>query len=441
MKILELYIATLVMWTMNYLMGKLLFEFQAKPVYKKVIPSILVTSFIVTLMNLSSSEIFNGIVKIMLSYIFIYTFNRINFNKNNYQTLIKSLTIYLSLFISEIAIAIVISAILYFTDYNSMEFLKNTIIINLIITGLAYTLIKINQKRFTLIINNSNESGGKSEILIILLILVTIALLVFKIPLSKWNLNIDFLFTMSLLLCFIIAGFLMLKQNSDIQKTTSMYQKLVAYSDITNGLLEDYSVISHEQKNQLLVIRSLLDDNSPQELVDYVDGLLDKKVGFKYEWIGDLNYLPLSGLKGLINYKLIEANSLKINTNISISKDINKSKLNNLATKQKDELYSIIGVYLDNAIQAAKESNKKEVSLEIYKEKEKIVIVIANTYNGKIEMEKLDNYGYTTKGKNHGVGLHLVKKIIENEVIYSQSRSLFEDYYVQKLIIDLSGIK
>ena len=441
MKILELYIATLVMWTMNYLMGKLLFEFQAKPVYKKVIPSILVTSFIVTLMNLSSSEIFNGIVKIMLSYIFIYTFNRINFNKNNYQTLIKSLTIYLSLFISEIAIAIVISAILYFTDYNSMEFLKNMIIINLIITGLAYTLIKINQKRFTLIINNSNESGGKSEILIILLILVTIALLVFKIPLSKWNLNIDFLFTMFLLLCFIMAGFLMLKQNSDIQKTTSMYQKLVAYSDITNGLLEDYRVISHEQKNQLLVIRSLLDDNSPQKLVDYVDGLLDKKVGFKYEWIGDLNYLPLSGLKGLINYKLIEANSLKINTNISISKDINKSKLNNLATKQKDELYSIIGVYLDNAIQAAKESNKKEVSLEIYKEKEKIVIVIANTYNGKIEMEKLDNYGYTTKGKNHGVGLHLVKKIIENEVIYSQSRSLFEDYYVQKLIIDLSGIK
>ena len=112
-----------------------------------------------------------------------------------------------------------------------------------------------------------------------------------------------------------------------------------------------------------------------------------------------------------------------------------------MSIKQKDELYSIIGVYLDNAIQAAKESNKKEVSLESYKENEKIAIVIANTYNGKIDFEKLDNYGYTTKGKNHGVGLHLVKKIIENEVIYSQSRSLFEDYYVQKLIIDLSGIK
>ena len=260
-------------------------------------------------------------------------------------------------------------------------------------------------------------------------------------PLSKWSIDTEFIITMIILLSFCIVGIFMIKQNSDIQKTTSKYQKLVDYSDITNDLLEDYRVISHEQKNQLLVIRSLLDDNSPQELVDYVDGLLDKKVGFKYEWIGDLTHLPLSGLKGLINYKLIEANSLKIDTNISISKDIDKLKLNKLSSKQKDELYSIIGVYLDNAIQAAKESNKKEVSLEIYKENEKVVIVIANTYNGKIDFEKLDNYGYTTKGKNHGVGLHLVKKIIENEVIYSQSRSLFEDYYVQKLIIDLSGIK
>ncbi len=440
MKFLELYIATLVMWSMDYVMGCILFEYKEKPQHKKLIPIILIVSLLVTLINIAGAKISGGIIKIILIYITVYCFYSYLFNKNSSQTLIGSLILYLALFISEVIVAIIISGILYFFDDYSMLFLKNTIFINCIITSLSYTIIKLNKKVLNNLINNSNFNK-KSEIFIVLLILITISLLVFKIPLSRWNFNLDFLFTMILLLCFIMFGFLMLKQRADIQKTTSMYQKLVAYSDITNGLLEDYRVISHEQKNQLLVIRSLLDDNSPQELVDYVDGLLDKKVGFKYEWIGDLNYLPLSGLKGLINYKLIEANSLKINTNISISKDIDKLKLNKLSSKQKDELYSIIGVYLDNAIQAAKESNKKEVSLEIYKEKEKIVIVIANTYNGKIEMEKLDNYGYTTKGKNHGVGLHLVKKIIENEVIYSQSRNLFEDYYVQKLIIDLSGIK
>ena len=440
MKFLELYIATLVMWSMDYVMGCILFEYKEKPQHKKLIPIILIVSLLVTLINIANTKIFGGIIKIILIYITIYCFYSYLFNKNSSQTLVGSLILYLALFISEVIVAIIISGVLYFLKYPSMVFLKNTIFINCIITFLSYSIIKLNRKKLLTLVYNSNFEF-KSGFVISILILITTTILLFKIPLSNWNLNMEFLLTMLLLLCFTLIGFLMLKQKADIQKTTSMYQKLAAYSDITNELLEDYRVISHEQKNQLLVIRSLLDDNSPQELVDYVDGLLDKKVGFKYEWIGDLNYLPLPGLKGLINYKLIEANSLKINTNISISKDIDKLKLNKLSSKQKDELYSIIGVYLDNAIQAAKESNKKEVSLEIYKEEEKIVTVIANTYNGKIEMEKLDNYGYTTKGKNHGVGLHLVKKIIENEVIYSQSRSLFEDYYVQKLIIDLSGIE
>lgn len=231
-----------------------------------------------------------------------------------------------------------------------------------------------------------------------------------------------------------------MKQKTDIQKTKEMYQQLVDYSNITNGLLEDYRTISHERKNQLLIIRSMLDNSDNNELIEYVEELLDKQVENKYPWISELNYLPLSGVKGLINYKLIEANDLNMNTNILVSKDIIKSKLDKLTMKQKSELYSIVGVYLDNAIDASKNSERKELSLEIYKEKSKVIIVIANTYNEGIDLDKIDNYGYTTKGKNHGVGLHLVKKIIDNELIFSQCREIFEDYYIQKLIIDLSKI-
>lgn len=296
-------------------------------------------------------------------------------------------------------------------------------------------IISLNKKRLINVIHNSNFEA-KSNLLIIFLILITIALLVFKIPLSDWNLNMEFILTMILLLCFTLIGFLMLKQKADIQKTTSMYQQLVDYADITNNLLEDYRIVSHEQKNQLLIIRGMIDESN-KELVDYVDNLLDKRIGSKYEWNGQLNYLPLSGLKGLINYKLIEMENNNINISISISKDINKTKLNSLSTKQKDNLYSIMGVYLDNAIQAAKKSKEKEISLEIYKEKKEAIIILANTYSGKVELDKIDNYGYTTKGKNHGVGLHIVKKIIEEESIFSQNRSLFEEYYVQELRVNL----
>lgn len=439
MKFLELYIGGIILWTVFYLIGRILFEETEKPNYIKLVPIIMLFSYILAHINYVNSEILNGIIKIICVYSLYCTFYKIIFKKELSKVLVASLILYLCLCASEVVIAIIASIVLA-TFHESLAFLKNTIFINTIISLTEILIISLSKQKLIPYVKNS-KLNRKSSLIIILVLLVTLALLIFKIPINKWKFNTEFIITMLILLFFCIIGLIIVKQNSDIQKTTSMYQKLVDYSDITNGLLEDYRVISHEQKNQLLVIRSMLDDNSSQELVDYVDGLLDKKVGFKYEWIGELNHLPLSGLKGLINYKLIEAHTLDININISISKDVNNSNLNSLSTTQKDELYSIMGVYLDNAIQAAKESNKKEVSLEIYKENEKIVIIIANTYNGKIEMEKLDNYGYTTKGKNHGVGLHLVKKIIENEVIYSQLRSLFEDYYVQKLIIDLSGIK
>lgn len=439
MKFLELYIDSAIMWTTFYLIGRILFEETKKTNYIKLVPMIMLFSYILAHINYVNSEILNGIIKILCVYSLFCLFYKIIFKKELSKVLVASLILYLCLCASEVIIAIIASIVLA-TFHESLAFLKNTILINILVSLVEFLIISAFKNNLIPYVNDS-RLNRKSGLIIIIILLITLALLGYKIPVTKWEFNLEFIITMIILLSFCIVGIFMIKQNSDIQKTTSMYQKLVAYSDITNGLLEDYRVVSHEQKNQLLVIRSMLDDNSPQELVDYVDGLLDKKVGFKYEWIGELNHLPLSGLKGLINYKLIEAHTLDININISISKDVNNSNLNSLSTTQKDELYSIIGVYLDNAVQAAKESNKKEVSLEIYKEKEKIVIIIANTYNGKIEMEKLDNYGYTTKGKNHGVGLHLVKKIIENEVIYSQSRSLFEDYYVQKLIIDLSEIK
>lgn len=132
--------------------------------------------------------------------------------------------------------------------------------------------------------------------------------------------------------------------------------------------------------------------------------------------------------------------SLNLNKVITISKEISKLKLDRLSMKQKDNLYSIIGIYLDNAIQAAKDSKQKEINLEVYKEKKELVVIIANTYKGKIELEKLDNYGYTTKGKNHGIGLHIVKNILQSDSIFNSKKYLLDDYFVQEIKIDLTKI-
>lgn len=434
MKFVELFIDSFIIWIACYEIGKMLFEEKSRPNYLKLIPIISVLSMIVAHVNYTGSS---GIIKIICMYSMLCLFYKIIFEKELSKILVISLVLYLCLCVSEIVMVIIVGIFLEIMN-QPMLIMKDSIIMNFLIAMLEYLVIYNTKDKVISFVSNNNL-GQKSGIIVIFVVLITLALLEFKIPLSKWGFNAEFIITMTILLSFCFIGVIMIKQNSDIQKTKAMYQNLADYSDITNNLLEDYRLVSHERKNQLLVIRSML-DNSNKELVDYVDSLLDKNVGFKYEWIGELNRLPLSGLKGLINYKLVEANSLNISTNISISKEVTKSKLNKLSTNQKDALYSIMGVYIDNAIQAATSSKDKEISLEIYKEKRKIIIILANTYSGKIELEKLDDYGYTTKGKNHGVGLHLVKRILESENIYSQSRELFNKYYVQKLIINLEEL-
>lgn len=439
MKFLELFIGAIILWIIYYSIGKILFQTNKKISKIKLILTIFIFSILLSLLNIVDSEIMHGVIKIAISYILFYFYYKILFNKQDFDLIVGSLILYLSVFISETIIAIIMSVILKFMHYESMIFLKNTIFINALVNLLAYTFVIINKNRLAEFTKNS-KFNDKGNILIILIMLITISLLGFKIPLKNWTLNIEFIMTMFILISFCIIGVLILKQKSDIQKTKSMYQQLVEYSNITNDVLEEYRVVTHEHKNQLLIIRSML-ENKDKDINDYVDSLLEKREGIKYKWIGELNHLPLSGLKGLINYKVLEMESLHLNKIISISKEVSKLKLEKLSLNQKDNLYSIIGVYLDNAIQASKESIEKEINIEIYKEKKELVIIIANTYSGKIEMDKLDNYGYTTKGKNHGIGLHIVKNILKSEPIFNSKTYLLDNYFVKEIRIDLKQIK
>lgn len=435
----EWYIGCMTLGLLCLLSGKILFNTKKYPGIIKSIVSILVVALLSMLINIYATDIFTTIIKIIITYIILCFYYVIIYKRSSSESIAAGFITYLIIFISETIVAMLLSMILEIFHYESMALLKNTIIINTIIYIISYSIIIINKKRLINLIKG-NDFSNKGNSVITFLIIFTIALLGIKIPLTDWHFNIDFIITMLILFCCCIIGFLILKQKSIIKKTTSMYQQLVEYSDITNKLLEDYRTVSHEHKNQLLIISSMLENNDT-EITEYIENLLEKRNIIKYQWIGELNRLPLSGLKGLINYKLIEMENNGFDICISISKDLMKLKLNNLTTKQKDNLYSIIGVYLDNAIEATKNSIKKEISLEIYKNKKDIVIILANTYSGEIDLDKIDNYGYTTKGKNHGIGLHLVKKIIDVDNTFSQNRSIFEDYYVQELRIHMNKIK
>ena len=45
------------------------------------------------------------------------------------------------------------------------------------------------------------------------------------------------------------------------------------------------------------------------------------------------------------------------------------------------------------------------------------------------------------KGKNHGIGLHIVKTIMYEESAFDQNRRISEEYYIQELKIHINDLK
>ena len=432
---IELYVGIVILWLYVYYTGNILLE--PKVCKVNIVIKIMIFAFLTTLLNMFDSEVLRGFFKVICIYSLFCAFYKIVFNVNYSKTLLTSLIAYIFVFVSEILLAILLSFIFANTS-NPVGLLKNTIFVNITVAIFAYIFVIISKGISIPLIRESNDNKI-SVILLAIIILCTISMLLFRIPVNKWVLNFDFLATMIILLGFCIIGLYLLKQRSEINQTQFKYQQEIKYARVTSKVLEDYRMINHEHKNQLSIIRGMANKDN-QELIKYIDSLINTRDKIKYKWVGELNYIPLNELISLINYKLIEAEEFKIKTIVTISKNISKIKLEKMSMKEKNHLYSMCGIYLDNAIQAACKSKNKQLNIDIYKEEKDFVIIIANTFKGKIELEKIDEYGYSTKGKNHGVGLHIAKTIMDEDKLFSQSRKILDHYYIQELRINIGEL-
>jgi len=156
------------------------------------------------------------------------------------------------------------------------------------------------------------------------------------------------------------------------------------------------------------------------------------KAGSSY-LISQLNKFPDGGIKGLLYYKLSVIEEEKIKYEINVESGV-KTKLNNLSTNMYKNITKILGVLIDNAIDASKLCKDKKIIVDVTKEKSKVIFKIYNTFKGKIDLSKVGT-GHTTKGKGHGYGLRLIKDIINENKVFAVKSYLEEEYYVSELEI------
>ena len=228
---------------------------------------------------------------------------------------------------------------------------------------------------------------------------------------------------------FIIGFF---KEKTSKNKITYEYDQLLDYVQTYEKLLDEKSKNQHEYKNQLAVIRLMVKN---KKTIEYIDSLLDNETEEDLEIENKLMYIPKGGLKGLIHYKIDTMKKKKLNIFIDVSSELKDSKYWLNCDKNLQSVSKILGVYLDNAIEASEQSKEKYIIFEVYVEDKNTVFKISNTYSNEIIIDKIDKEGYSTKGEGKGYGLALAKDLIEKTDCLSQSREISGIYYIQKLYV------
>lgn len=244
-----------------------------------------------------------------------------------------------------------------------------------------------------------------------------------------------------MLVIFTITGIGIFNISSEMKMEilNKHYQELFECSKANAELLTKYKMQVHENKNKLLMINGLL-EGPKKEVKKYVNTVLeemkDNQNTTNY-WLSELKYLPLPGVRNFINYKLTQLKELGSEIEIFVSSELENIETFSFDHSEYNDLSTILGVILDNMIESIKETDEKLVSLNIRLENNIVNFDFVNSFSGDVEINRLNEIGYTTKGEEHGVGLSLLSKIVKNSNRFECIPEIMDNFFIQHLIIKL----
>lgn len=356
------------------------------------------------------------------------------FDKKVYKSIFSSVLYIILAIIPDLLTLTIITKILNMSKEYCHNYIAGSVLGNMIIGIMLILMVLLLRKPLKTVVNYKLSNNVKI-VTVSALTLITIAIFFYNL-IGNFRHDNDIYTYLLVIITLIVILVTLLRQKIDNENMFKKYDDLLTIMKNYESDIEEQRTINHESKNELLTIRSKLSEENDKELCSYIDSIIGDKKSVKSAKFSKFKYLPSNSLKGFFYYKFIEAEKRGIKVSLNISKLVENSYLGDMKTKDFKDLTRIIGVYLDNAIEAASTSKDKKLGIEIYEVKGIIQIIISNTYDNAIEKDKVGNERYSTKGKNRGHGLLLVKRILnENNRITSETK-ITDSLYIQTIKIN-----
>lgn len=397
-----------------------------------------ITIVILSLISIFNYYLVNQYIRIFSITLFLVIAFYVLFKKKLSVTILTPIFVQFIFMIVEMIFVVTVCQIFNMNNEGIIDTQFGQFFSNFVISMLVLMVFKIPfiNKFYNIIIKATDKINNKqiiitSFIVIIMANLLTM-LLYYKIE-FKYLLIFNTLLT---IFCFTIVIYSFKTKNNYIKvydKYNTTLKNLKEYEDI----LDRYRVSNHENKNQLLTIRNMLPKTN-KKIISYIDTVVENKLKDNERVMFEVSRIPAGGLRGLIYSKVLAMKEINVDYELEISKEVKTVDLiNNIDESMMLDICKIIGVYLDNAIQEVEKLYEKYVNIEMYLDNKDLIIAISNNYNEIIEIDKIEEKGYTTKENGHGYGLTLARGIIESNKKLSNKKMITQDTFTQMLKIKM----
>ncbi|ODB67076.1 accessory regulator AgrC [Staphylococcus pasteuri] len=233
------------------------------------------------------------------------------------------------------------------------------------------------------------------------------------------------------IIIFILSMFTLreMRYKRNLQEIETYYEYTLKIESINNEMRK----FRHDYVNILSTMSEFIrEDDMPglrqyfnEQIVPMKDNLQTRSLK-----LNGIEKLKVREIKGLITTKILQAQEKEIAISIEVPDNIERIDMNTI------ELSRIIGITLDNAIEASEPLDDSLIRIAFFKEEESVTLIIMNKCDDDIpRVHELFEEGFSTKGKNRGLGLSTLKEITDNNENVLLDTVIENGFFVQKIEI------
>lgn len=240
----------------------------------------------------------------------------------------------------------------------------------------------------------------------------------------------------SLMLFVLYLTFKNLKKENNFQKMEFENAQFTEYMHSLELINNDMQKFHHDHANILFTMQGYIDIDDFEGLKKYFNKHIfsaEEDTLKRNKRLANLSNLRVISIKGLILTKMLQAEKDGLTVNIEIPDVIDEININLI------DIARILGIFLDNAIEASRTDAQKEIDIAFFKSvSDSLIIIIENTVDDDslVNIEKIFLEGFSTKGENRGKGLSTVKSIINSYPNVKLNTNVTKEVFTQIIVIE-----